>query len=82
MSEIDTVIENIKAGIDALKKASEAADSANVPAEERVALEEARETLRALSDRMNDLAMTQGLTRKIGTMHLELTHTDEEQRGE
>lgn len=82
MSEIDAVIENIRAGIDALAKAARAADSANIPAEERVALEQARETLRAVSDRMNDLAMTQGLTRKIDTMHLELKHIEEEPHGE
>jgi len=82
MSEIDSVIENIRAGIDAMPKAAEAADRADVPAEERVALEQARETLRSLSDRMNDLAMTQGLTRRIGTMHIELKHTGEEHHGE
>lgn len=82
MSEIDAVIENIKASIDALAKAAGAADSANIPAEERVVLEQARETLRALSDRMHSLAMNQGLTRKINTMHLELKHTEEEQHGE
>jgi hypothetical protein len=79
MSEIDSVIESIKAGIDALKKASSLAESAEVPAEDRAALEQAQETLQAMSDRMYDLAMTRGTTQKISTMHIELKDREQEQ---
>ena len=79
MSEIDSVIESIKAGIDALKKAASLAEGAEVPAEDRAALEQARETLQAMSDRMYDLAMTRGTTRKISTMHIELKDREQEQ---
>ena len=79
MSEIDSLIGSIKASIEALKKASSLAEGAEVPAEDRAALDQAQETLQAMSDRMYDLAMTRGATRKISTMHLELKDREEEQ---
>ena len=79
MSDIDSVIENIKAGIDALTRAESLSDAAELPAEERAALARARETLQAMSDRMHDLAMKRGTTRKISTMHIELKDREQEQ---
>jgi hypothetical protein len=80
MSEIDSFIESLRASIDALKKAEALTDGAEVPEEDRVTLERTQETLQSMSDRMYDLAMKRGTTRKIPpAKHIELKDREPEQ---
>jgi len=77
MSDIDSFIGSIKASIEALTTAASVAEEADIPEEDRATLERTRETLQAMSDRMYDLAMERGLTRRVDTMHLELKDRDQ-----
>ena len=79
MSRIDSFIGSLGASIEALKKAAVVAQDADIPEEERLALEGMQKTLKAMSDRMYDLAMTQGMVRgDMGTMHLELKDREQQ----
>ena len=65
MSDIDSVIESLRANADALKETASIAEAAHLPEEDRLAIERARETLQAIMEKAYDLAMERGLDRNI-----------------
>ena len=60
MYRIDSVIENLSATLAAMKKVRSAAEEADLPADELLAMEKSEAELKAMLDRMHDLGHKRG----------------------
>ena len=76
MTDIDAFIEGLSESLATLNKAKSLAEAAHVPAEDRLALEQAHEALQAMVDRMYKLAASRGLDRDVPYSPIELKNRE------